>query len=297
MTSPVKPSVRLRAFAKVNYGLSIKGLREDGYHEISTVFQNISLADEVELERAAEGFGLRVEPEWARTGPPEDNTVHRAWELLCELSGFELPVRVALHKKIPAGAGLGGASADAAAFLVGANALFGLGLEPEKLAGLGLGVGADVPFCISGGTALGGGVGEALSPLPAPPEHRLVLVKPERGAETASIYKAYDENPPKEKTSTDHIVSALHRGVLREFAATVSNDFAPITSGIVPEVAVHEKELIRAGALGASMSGSGTAVYGIFASEEEARAAASLLSAPFAGIYEPVPQGIEILEC
>jgi 4-diphosphocytidyl-2-C-methyl-D-erythritol kinase len=291
----VKSAIRLRAFAKVNYALSIKGLREDRYHEISTVFQNISLADEVELERAGEGFALHVEPGGADTGPPEENTVYRAWELLCGLSGFKLPVRVVLHKKIPAGAGLGGASADAAAFLVGANALFGLGLKPEELAGIGLGIGADVPFCLSGGTALGEGVGEVLSPLPDPPEHRLILVKPERGAETASIYRAYDESPSKEKTSTDPVVAALRRGGLRELAAAVSNDFSPITGGIVPEVAVYEKELVRAGALGASMSGTGTAVYGIFATGEEAREAMPLLSAPFAGIYKPVSHGIEML--
>ncbi|MDQ4105763.1 MAG: 4-(cytidine 5'-diphospho)-2-C-methyl-D-erythritol kinase, partial [Actinomycetota bacterium] len=203
-------TVRSRAFAKVNYAVSIKGLRDDGYHEISTVFQNISLADEVELERAAEGFGLRVEPERADTGPSKENTVYRAWESLCELCGYELPVRVRLYKKIPSGAGLGGASADAAAFLVGANALFGLGLNSEELAGVGLGIGADVPFCILGGTALGEGIGEVLNPLPAPPDHRLLLVKPQPGAETASIYRAYDEHPAEERTSTEPVVAALH---------------------------------------------------------------------------------------
>ena len=287
--------MRLRAFAKVNYALSIKGLREDGYHEISTVFQNISLADEVVLERATEGFRLRVEPEWAQTGPPGENTVYRAWELLCGLSGFELPVRVVLHKKIPAGAGLGGASADAAAFLVGANTLFGLDLNPEELAAVGLGIGADVPFCVQGGTALGEGVGELLSPLPAPPDHWLLLVKPEPSAETANIYRSYDERSPEEKATTEPVMAALHGADLLRLAASVGNDLSPITGRLVPEVAGYEKELIRAGALGASMSGSGTAVYGIFATEEEARAAMPLLSAPFAGIYEPVPDGIQLL--
>lgn len=291
----MKSPVRLRAFAKVNYALSIKGLREDGYHEISTVFQNISLADEVVLERATEGFRLRVEPEWAQTGPPVENTVYRAWELLCGLSGFELPVRVVLHKKIPAGAGLGGASADAAAFLVGANALFGLGLKPKELASVGLSIGADVPFCVQGGTALGEGVGELLSPLPAPPDHWLLLVKPEPSAETANIYRSYDERPPEEKVTTEPVMAALHGAALLGLAASVGNDLAPITGRLVPEVTGYEKELIRAGALGASMSGSGTAVYGIFATEEEARAAMPLLSAPFAGIYEPVPDGIQLL--
>ncbi len=288
-------SVRLRAFAKVNYALSIKGVREDGYHEISTVFQNVSLADEVELERADRGFGLRVEPEEAQTGPLEENTIYRAWELLCGHAGSELPVRVTLRKKIPAGAGLGGASADAAAFLVGADALFGLRLSPEELAGVGLCIGADVPFCLSGGTALGEGVGEVLNPLPAPPDHRLLLVKPESGAETAGIYRAYDENPPAEKTATEPAVTALREADLHGLGAAVGNDLAPITKRFVPEVAAYEKGLLEAGALGASMSGTGTAVYGIFETEEDARRAMSRLEAPFAGIYEPVPRGVEAL--
>ncbi|CAN5647424.1 4-(cytidine 5'-diphospho)-2-C-methyl-D-erythritol kinase [soil metagenome] len=286
--------VRLRAFAKINYALSIKGLREDGYHEISTVFQNISLADELELKQAAEGFGLRVEPEWANTGPQKENTVYRAWELLRELTGLDLPVEATLRKKIPAGAGLGGASADAAAFLVGANELFGLGLERDELSAVGFGIGADVPFCISGGTALGEGVGEKLSPLPAPPDHRLLLLKPESGAETASIYKAYDAHPVEEKASTEPLVTALHDQDLRGLAVSVGNDLAPITGDLVPEVAVYEKELIRSGALGACMSGSGTSVYGIFSTEEEAQAAMQQTEAPFAGVYEAVTQGVEI---
>lgn len=289
-------SVRLRAFAKINYALSIKGVREDGYHEISTVFQNISLADEVVLERVDAGFTLHVEPEWANVGPPEENTIYRAWDLLRRLSGSGLPVRVTLRKKIPAGAGLGGASADAAAFLAGANALFGLGLDPVELAAVGLGIGADVPFCVQGGTALGAGVGELLSPLPTPPDHRLLLVKPESCAETANIYRAYDERPPEERATTEPVVAALHGADLRGLAASVGNDLTPITGSLVPEVTDYEKELIRTGALGASMSGTGTAVYGIFATEAEARAAMLQLEASFAGIYEAVPMGVELVK-
>lgn len=288
-------SLRLRAYAKINYALAIEGVRDDGYHEISTVFQNISLADEVVLERADEGFTLNIEQGQENVGPTKDNTVYRAWELLRELTGLALAVETKLYKKIPAGAGLGGASADAAAFLVGANELFGLGLNSGELAKLGLKIGADVPFCVLGGTALGEGVGEKLSPLPAPPAHYLLLVKPESGAETARIYKAYDEHPPEEKTSTKSLMEALRESDLRRFAATVGNDFASVTPRFVSEVAEYEEQIIRLGALGASMSGSGTAVYGIFATEEDAQEAMTLLKAPFAGIYEPVPQGVEVI--
>lgn len=288
-------SLRLRAYAKINYALAINGVREDGYHEISTAFQSISLADELELERTTKAFGLRIEPEGANIGPSEKNTVYRAWELLCDLVGAELPMQVRLHKKIPAGAGLGGASADAATFLLGANELFGLGLDFADLSKVALGIGADVPFCMRGGTALGEGVGEVLNPLPTPPAHYLLLIKPNSSAETAEIYRAYDDNPPEESVSVEPVAEALEASDLRKLAGSIGNDLAPVTSGLVPEVVRYEKELIRAGALGASMSGSGTAVYGIFAIEEAARSAMTTLEAPFVGIYEPVQAGVEIL--
>ncbi len=295
--------IRLKAFAKVNYGLSVKGVRDDGYHEVATVMQSVSLADEVGLQRADEGFGLAIEPEETDVGPLEKNTVYRAWLLLCKEAGRELPARVRLSKKIPSGAGLGGASADAAAVLVGANELFGLGLSGEKLRGLGVRVGADVPFCISGGTALGEGIGEVLTPLPAPPAHALLVAKPQGGAETARIYNAHDETPketpketPESTTSTGPILKALEAGNLEGLSASLGNDLAHTTKNFVPEVAAYEAELLEAGALGACMSGTGTAVYGVFQTEEKARAASRRLTVPFAGVYEPVARGTEIVE-
>lgn len=285
--------VRLRAFAKVNYALDVLGLRADGYHEVSTVMQSISLADEVELRRAARGFRLSFEPEEAEIGPPEQNTVYLAWRLLQRLAGVELPVEVALHKRIPAGAGLGGGSADAAAVLVGLNEIFGLGLRVEELREIGGGIGADVPFCISGGTALGEGVGEILTPLPAPQAHHLVIAKPLRSADTASIYRAYDSAETESIRSVEPVVSALRSGNVPALASAVGNDLAPVTRDLVPEVAELERTLEASGALGASMSGSGTAVYGIFATEAAARAAEKRSRASFVAVCEPVARGVD----
>ncbi len=286
--------VRLRAFAKVNYALDVLGLRADGYHEVSTVMQSISLADEVELRRAARGFRLSFEPEEAEIGPPEQNTVYLAWRLLQRLTGVELPVEVTLHKKIPSGAGLGGGSADAAAVLVGLTEIFGLGLRVDELRETGGGIGADVPFCISGGTALGEGVGEILTPLPAPRAHRLVVAKPLRSADTASIYRAYDSTETEITRSVESVVSALRSESVPALASAVGNDLAPVTRSLVAEVAELERTLEASGALGASMSGSGTAVYGIFDDEETAWSAKNTLDAPFIGVYEPVSRGVEI---
>lgn len=287
--------IRLSAFAKVNYALEVRGVQPDGYHEISTVMQSISLADEVEIERAEGGFELVVGPEGVEVGPPEENTVYKAWARMGERLGDALPVRVRLSKKIPAGAGLGGGSADAAAILVGLNELFGLSLGEAELQEVGLQVGADVPFCLSGGTALGEGIGEVLSPLPAPPPHHLVVVKPAAGAETARIYRAYDERPVGGTPSVAPVAEALRAGDLGTFARAVSNDLAPVTKGLVSEVRALEEQLLRAGALGSAMSGTGTAVYGIFASEAEARAVAGGLRFPLVATCEPVPRGVAML--
>ncbi len=288
--------VHFRTFAKVNYALDVLGLRGDGYHEVRTVLQSVSLADEVEIEVGDEGFGLRVEPDGARLGPPEENTAYRAWRLLRQLTGDELPVRVRLRKGIPAGAGLGGGSADAAAVLVGLNRLFGLGLGAEDLRELGARVGADVPFCVSGGTALGEGAGELLTPLPPPPEHHLVLTKPSASAATTRIYRAYDdEGPARGANAVEAVVAALRSGSLPVLAAAVGNDLAPVTARIVPEVAALERKLLENGALGASMSGSGTAVYGIFDDADAAWSAARKSGVAYSGVYGPVSCGVEDL--
>jgi 4-diphosphocytidyl-2-C-methyl-D-erythritol kinase len=288
--------VRLRAFAKINYALEVRGVRDDGYHEISTVMQSVSLADEVEIERSKEGFALRIEPEAAEVGPAERNTVYVAWKLLCELSGAELPVEVTLRKRIPAGAGLGGGSADAAATLYGLNELFGLGLDAGVLRGVGAKIGADVPFVLMGGTALAEGVGDVLTPLPAPPAHRLLVAKPEPGADTGEIYRSYDERPGEGTSSVEPVVAALRTGDLSALAGAVDNDLTPVTASFVPEVEAYKRELLRTGSLGAAMSGTGTAVYGIFATEEDAETAKRGFEAAFAVVCKPVLRGTEAQE-
>lgn len=286
--------VRLRAYAKVNYSLDVLGLREDGYHEIRTVLQSISLFDEVEVEKAGSGFDLVVEPE--DVCPVEENTVYKAWTLFCERAGRELSVNIRLEKRIPSGAGLGGGSADAAAALVGMNSLFDLGLGDEELHEIASKIGADAPFCLMGGTMLGEGVGTNLKPLPAPPHHYVALAKPAASADTAKTYRAYDEVPRASSGDTDAVVAALHSGDPRSLGASLGNDLAIVTGEFVPEVESHASGFIESGAFGASMSGTGTAVYGVFDSMESAQAAASRLDAPFSGVFEPVARGVEVVD-
>lgn len=289
----VRREIRLKAYAKVNFALDVVGVRSDGYHELRTVMQSISLADEVAVERIGGGFELRVEPENPGIGPWEENTAYLAWKLLCGLHGAELPVRVTLRKNVPAGAGLGGGSSDAAAVLRALDELFGLGLSAEELGKAGVRIGADVPFCLSGGTALAEGVGERLTPATAPPDHRLLVVKPPRGADTGKVYRAYDKDPLRSGNSADRVLGALRSGDLAALAGALGNDLAPFTKVELPEVAELEERLLEAGALGASVTGSGSAVYGIFRDEEAAGRAREQVGAPFVGFYAPVSCGPE----
>jgi 4-diphosphocytidyl-2-C-methyl-D-erythritol kinase len=287
--------IRLLARAKINYSIEIKGLRSDGYHELSSVFQSITLADELTLERAGRGFELIVEPEAADIGPWEWNTVHRAWRVLAEHTGTPLPIRAHLQKNVPAGGGLGGGSSDGAATLVGLNALFGLGLDTEALQALARGVGADVPFCVCGGTALATGVGEKLEALPGPPEHHLVIAMPAFEANTAQVYRAFDASPGHETLATGPVVEALGRGDLAALASALGNDLAPVTEEMCPDVARLRGALLRAGALGACMTGSGSAVFGIFRDAGGARRAAAGLDAPFVSVCEPAREGVALV--
>jgi 4-diphosphocytidyl-2-C-methyl-D-erythritol kinase len=288
----------LRAYAKVNYALEVRGLREDGYHELSTVLQSVSLHDELLVERAETGFDLLVEPEGEDLGPLGSNTIFRAWEALAGRVGEELPVRVRVVKGVPHGAGLGGGSADAAATLFALDRLFGLGLGGYALREVGLLVGADVPFCLAGGTALAEGIGERLSPLPAPPPHGIVVAKPEASAETARIYRAYDDASGAGMVGTGRgsvarVADALRAGDLAALAGGLGNDLTSVTEGLVPGVGELREELLRLGALGASMTGTGTAVFGVFGPGGEARRAALRLEAPVVAICEPARCGVE----
>ena len=287
----MRRTVRLRAHAKVNYALDVVGVRADGYHEIRTVMQSVSLADEVEVRHAGRDFGLRVEPEGTEIGPREGNTTYRAWRLLSDRVGGELPTRISLHKNVPAGAGLGGGSADAAAVLRGLDELFGLGLSAAEMRGLGAEIGADVPFLVSGGTALAEGVGEILAAAPPPPDHRLLVAKPPAGADTAKVYRAYDADPTARGESADLVLAALGSGDLDRLAGAIGNDLAPAAKGMVPDVAGLERDLLEAGALGACVTGTGTAVYGLFRDEDAAKGAMESIGAHFASVCAPVAHG------
>ena len=284
-----------RAPAKINLTLHVLGRRADGYHDLESFVAFAGVADTLSLV-PGQNLSLLLEgPTAAGAGPPEDNLVLRAARNLRERVGGLRAGEFRLIKRLPVAAGIGGGSADAAAALVGLDRLFGLGLDDAGLRKAGLRIGADVPFCLAGGTALGEGIGEILTPLPAPPPHALVVAKPEAGADTGAIYRAHDERPGTIRPSVAPTVEALRAGDLGALARSLGNDLAPVTRALVPGVGELEEALSRAGALGVAMSGTGTAVYGVFRSVSEAREAARRLPADhFVAVCRPVGRGLRL---
>jgi 4-diphosphocytidyl-2-C-methyl-D-erythritol kinase len=268
-------SVRVPAYAKVNLRLDVLGRRADGYHELRTIFQTISLRDRLDLEIAREpGIDLRIagNSQLARE-PGRDNLVYRALHDLGREIGLRHGVRAVLTKRIPVGRGLGGGSSDAAAALSGLLRLTGKRIDAAHLLEIASGLGADVPFFLHGGRALGIGRGNEIYPLPDAPRTRLLVISPrEIAIPTKDAYQwlapelTNREDPTKLMQFCALCWSPKGGGLCNDFEAAVFPRY--------PRLAAIKRELLRQGAAGASLAGSGSAVFGIFQHPAKARRAA-----------------------
>ncbi|CCX38226.1 4-diphosphocytidyl-2-C-methyl-D-erythritol kinase [Clostridium sp. CAG:1013] len=267
--------MKLKAFAKINLTLDITGRREDGYHTLDTVMQNVSVWDEIEIKKINKpGIRLFCNREYL----PVDtkNTAFRAAQYFfqhCGITGQGLSINI--RKYIPSRAGMGGGSADAAAVLHGLNRMFKANLPLETLVELGAKVGADVPFCVAGGTCRCKGIGEQVEKAPAMPDCWLVLCKPPAGMSTPRAYALIDQFPISRAQATDKMVSLLSGGDLRRIGEGLANRFDETMK--LQQVREIKRVMLGSGAYGASMTGSGSAVFGIFDSEETARACSQQL--------------------
>jgi 4-diphosphocytidyl-2-C-methyl-D-erythritol kinase len=261
-------TVQLTAPAKVNYRLDVLGKRPDGYHDLRMLMQRVDLCDNIEIT-LSENAGIRVT--CGRAGVPDGpgNIAWRAADALVQLSGREVGLDIAITKRIPVAAGLGGGSSDAATVLMGVNELLDLGLSQERLREIGVKLGADVPFFIFKKPALAEGIGDKLTALERVPELWVVLVNPGIHVSTAWVYQNLQLTSKRDLA----IVSCSY-GSLDEVCATLSNDLEPVTFSRFPAVRELKERLIAAGARGALMSGSGSTVFGLFADEAGARKAA-----------------------
>ena len=289
-------SCELKAFAKVNLTLDITGRRSDGYHLLRMVTQSVGLFDRVTLS-ADDGGGIRIVCAKCVV-EPACNTAFRAAEAFFRKTGITNPgLEVRIEKQIPVSAGMAGGSADAAAVLTGLNVLSGRPLSEKELCELGLEIGADVPFCLCGSTMLAEGVGELLTPLSPIPDCLFVIAKPEAGMSTAECYRRYDslEISPSAHPDNEDMLAAVAAGNIGGIASHLSN----VLEFAAPQgpVAAIKQILLAGGALGASMTGSGTAVFGIFDSREKADSAVRMLAEKYPEVHltGPARRGVEIV--
>ena len=274
--------MRYKANAKINLSLDVTGVRENGYHDVRMIMQSIELCDYLDIEVNNSG---RIE---LTCSNPEiecdkSNLIYKAADKLInkavdeEIIDKNTGVTISLQKNIPIAAGLAGGSTDAAATLVGLNEELGLGYSSSELRGLGVTLGADIPFCIEGGTYLSEGIGEVLSKLKDAPDCFIVLVKPDINVSTKFVYDNLILNEETVHPDVDAMLDAIETGSIKRVADCLDNLLATVTEKEYPIIVDIKNILKENGALNAIMSGSGPTVFGLFDDEEKAKEALSIL--------------------
>jgi 4-diphosphocytidyl-2-C-methyl-D-erythritol kinase len=268
-----------RAPAKINLFLRVLGKRGDGYHDIFSLMQKISIFDELSFSPLPEGIKIKCSELELPTN--ENNLVFRAAELIFSHMGYLGGIEITLDKKIPLSAGLGGGSSDAAATLMALNELCSFGLNKKELMELGSKLGADVPFFIFGNSAFATGIGDKLKICKNLPEIHVVLINPQFPLSTKAVYSGLNLGLTSEKINYS-IPRLLNQGdVVRE----LYNDLEEVSLKLHPELGDLKQILLRHGALGALMSGSGPTVFGIYSDEKAARNASALIEKEFSSRY------------
>lgn len=269
--------VSVRAYAKLNLSLEVLNKRPDGFHNLRTLFQSISLHDSVGIE-AKRSRTTRVTVS-SDVEIPGENLIVRAAHAVLEALGFAARVEFTLRKRIPMGGGLGGGSTDAAAVLLSLPGILGRRLSPERLRGIASSLGSDVPFFLVGGTALGLGRGTEIYPLPDAPAAAGLLIVPGVHVSTATafgqLYRSESELTRASSGPAERIAFAWATG--EDWAPFSSNDFEDAVFGSHPELGRLRAELQKYGARPARMSGSGSTLFGLFGSRELREAAARQL--------------------
>ena len=273
----------LEAYAKINWSLDITGVREDGYHLMDMIMQPVSLSDEISLTPAP---SLSITTGgWPPSRADETNLAYRAALALKEETGCPGGVRIHVEKHIPIGAGMGGGSTDAAAVLIGLNSLWGTSLSPEDLERIGLTLGADVPFFIRGGLTRTRGIGEKIENHDCRYNYWLVVIQPCPGLSTAQVFSLWHRNAPVHRPDTEKALYALKTGDLMMLCSHLGNVLQPVSESLRPEIVRACDALSARGAVFAGMTGSGSAVFGVFRSSAAAGSAYRILSSDYRTIF------------
>lgn len=269
----------LRCNAKINLSLDVTGKREDGYHTLESIFQSVAVYDILTVS-VKEGSGISLHCNISALPCDERNLAYRAAQAMLEESGRKCRVQIDLYKHIPSGAGMGGGSADAAGVLFALNRMLRCGYSNEKLREIGIKLGADVPFLLMGGTVLAQGIGEILTPLKALPELPLVILKGRQSVSTPKAYAAIDALETPVHPDTAGILKAIEAQDIPLLAKHCGNTFEDAVA--LSDVERAKNALLEDGAECAVMTGSGSAVFGIFPDKQSADACAEKRRAEFA---------------
>ena len=278
-----------RACAKLNLYLGVQPKRADGYHDLCTVFQTIDVCDQVSLTVHDRG-GISLKCNWPYLPTDSRNLAYRAAEVFFANSGKENPgIYINIKKVIPVGAGMAGGSSNAAAVLRLLNRAFGYPLSKKELLALGLQLGADVPFCLVGGTMLAEGVGEKLSPLPDMPPCGIVVCKPNFSVATKKAYELFDAYGVQPEPGAEGMKQALQQSDLQGVCDGIFNSLEAPVVAEYPAISALVQRLQSLGAMGARMTGSGAACFGIWPTVAEAEAAAEEMRKHCAIVFVTTP--------
>ena len=256
------------AYGKINLGLDVLGKREDGYHLVRMIMQTVEVHDTVVVETNTTGE-ITMTCDNDTLPVDENNLCIRAAKLLKDEFNFDGGVNISLTKRIPVAAGMAGGSADAAAVLKAINQLFDLGLSKKDLMKRGLLLGADIPYCIMGGTALAEGIGEELTRLSPMPDAQVLIAKPPVDVSTGQVYKALDSLKSYEHPNIDALIHAIEYEDVFGIALKMGNVLGDVTMPMVPEIQKLIEIMEENGAIRAMMTGSGPTVFGIFDDADE----------------------------
>lgn len=254
--------MRIKAYAKINISLDIIGKREDGYHLLEMIMQAIDLYDEINIEKQKEGISIKCNKPYVPTD--ERNLAYKAAKLFMEEYNINSGVEINIKKNIPVCAGLAGGSTDGAAVLKILNKIFDVDASEEELMKLGLRLGADVPYCIKGGTALCKGIGEDVTELPSFKDKILVLVKPPFGVSTKGVYQEFNLSKVRSHPNTELLINAIEDDDLKLVCSNMKNLLENVTLR-KHKILINIKEEMKSfGATGTMMSGSGPTVFAFF---------------------------------
>ena len=260
---------KIRAYAKINLSLDIVGRRDDGYHLLKSIMQSVSLYDDVTVCKT-EGDSITVATNLSYLATDRRNIAYLAADFFRKKLGIRDGIKINIKKRIPMGAGLAGGSADAAAVLRALNKIYDNPLKKNELSELGLMCGADVPFCLTGGTCLAEGLGEVLTHLPALPGCFILIAKPKMSISTKSAFGDFDKAASEMHPKTDEIIKGLHDGNLHEISVRLYNVLEDAVKSYYKELSKYKGIMLGCGALGSVMTGSGSAIIGIFTDKEKA---------------------------